>query len=62
MNLANSLTLVISSCEAYSDLWENRILLLDGNWPGIEVKTVIVTDKIHSGGLKNVTILSSGAI
>lgn len=39
--------LLISSCEAYSDLWDIHIQLLDKNWPDRGIPTTIITDKKH---------------
>lgn len=39
--------LLISSCEAFSDLWEYHIQLLDENWGDRNIPTTIVTDKVH---------------
>lgn len=62
MELKDKLTMVISSCEAYSDLWDNHILLLNENWKDRDIKTVIVTDKIHESNYQDIEIFSAGAL
>lgn len=60
MNLKDKLTLVISSCEGYSDLWNNHVDLLNENWPDRSIDTVIVTDKIHEAKFSNVRVFPAG--
>lgn len=62
VELKDKLTMVISSCEAYSDLWDNHILLLNENWKDRDIKTVIVTDKIHESNYQDIEIFSAGAL
>lgn len=60
MELKDKLTMVISSCEAYSDLWDNHILLLNENWKDRDIKTVIVTDKVHESNYQDIEIFPAG--
>lgn len=60
MNLNNELILIISSCESYSDLWENHMKLLNQNWAERNIDTVIVTDKHHDGKVENAKIFCAG--
>ena len=43
--LKNKLTLVIHTCDKFSDLWDGHISLLNKNWSDREIKTLLVTDK-----------------
>ena len=43
--LKEKLTLVINSCDKFSDLWENHIDILNKSWPDREAETLLVTDK-----------------
>ena len=60
VELKDKLTMVISSCEAYSDLWDNHILLLNENWKDRDIKTVIVTDKVHESNYQDIEIFPAG--
>lgn len=60
MELKDKLSMMISSCENYSDLWENHITLLRENWPDRTIKATIVTDRKHDGELKGVNIFPAG--
>ena len=60
MLLKDKLSLVISSCEAYSDLWDNHIALLRENWADRSIDAVIVTDKKHNSPYSDVEVFSSG--
>ena len=60
MELKDKLTMVISSCEAYSDLWDNHILLLNENWKDRDIKAVIVTDKVHESNYQDIEIFPAG--
>lgn len=60
MKLKNKLTMVISSCEAYSDLWANHVALLHENWTDREIDAVIVTDKKNATFFPDVSIFEAG--
>jgi hypothetical protein len=60
VKLENKLTMVISSCEAYSDLWNNHVTLLRENWKDREIDAVIVTDKEHESPYTDVHVFSAG--
>lgn len=60
MKLSEKLTMVISSCEAYSDLWENHIALLHENWTDRPIEAVIVTDKQHENPFSDISIYAAG--
>ena len=54
--------LLISSCEAYSDLWDIHIKLLNKNWKNRNIVTTIVTDCEHTGKVDpSVSVFAAGA-
>ena len=58
--LKEKLTLVINSCDKFSDLWENHIDILNKSWPDREAETLLVTDKDTSASFEGVEIFSAG--
>lgn len=60
--LTDKMTLLIHSCNAYSDLWDGQITLLERNWHDRNIRTVILTDEnTHNYNYKGVEILCAGA-
>ena len=41
----DDIVMIIMSCDAFSDLWDGYVRLLEQNWPNRHIKAVIVTDK-----------------
>lgn len=60
MKIEEKLTILISSCEAYSDLWDNHVKLLNENWKNRKIDAVIVTDKEHLCSYPNVRVFPAG--
>lgn len=58
--LQNKVTLLIFSCDKFSDLWDGHVKLLEKNWPDRNMVTYIVTDKDTNKHYQNVGILSAG--
>lgn len=58
--LKDNLTLVIHSCDLYSDLWDGHVQLLNQNWGNRNLNTLLVTDKITTKQYNNVTLISAG--
>ena len=56
----NDFTVVISTCDKFSDLWDAHILLLNQNWPDRNVMTFLVTDKPTERKYDSVTIVAAG--
>lgn len=57
----NSLSIIISSCDSFSDLWDGHIRLLERYWADRQAaKTVLVTDKPTSKAYDNISILAAG--
>lgn len=60
MNLKEKLTMLISSCENYSDLWDNHVKLLNDSWKNRTIRAMIVSDKPHNGTYGNVDVFCAG--
>ena len=58
--MKNRYTLLIHSCDKFSDLWDAHIKLLERNWPDRNCPTFILTDSINEHIFRNVEILSAG--
>lgn len=54
------MTMLILSCDKFSDLWDGHVKQLEKHWPDRNMKTYIVTDKNTSKQYANVEILSVG--
>ena len=42
--MSKNMTMLILSCDKFSDLWDGHIKLLEENWPDRDMETFIVTD------------------
>ena len=42
--MSKNMTMLILSCDKFSDLWDGHIKLLEQNWPDRDMETYIVTD------------------
>lgn len=56
----NDITMLIFSCEKFSDLWDAHVRLLEENWPDRGMETYLVTDAEHKTNFANVSVLSAG--
>lgn len=56
----NQMTILIMSCDKFSDLWDGHVQLLEQNWGDRGMKTYLVTDKESDKTFEHVTILSTG--
>lgn len=61
MEKQHDYTLLISSCEAYSDLWEGNLTLLARNWPDRRGRAVLVTDRETERKFSGIEIFAAGA-
>ena len=52
------LSMIISSCDAYSDLWDIHVELLNKNWHDRQINTFIATDKITEKQYSDINIIS----
>lgn len=60
MQLQNNLTMIIHSCDKFSDLWDVHVQFLEKNWGDRNIPTYILTDKENKKEYQNVSILSAG--
>lgn len=58
--MKDKLTMVIHSCDKFSDLWDVHVKLLNRNWPKRNIKTLLVTDKKSYIEYNNIQIISAG--
>lgn len=56
----NMFSVLTSSCDKYSDLWDIHVQLLEKNWNNREYDTYIVTDKNSEKEYANVRMVSVG--
>ena len=54
------MTMLILSCDKFSDLWDGHVKQLEEYWPDRKMETYIVTDKKSDKKYANVKILSVG--
>lgn len=60
MELSEKLTLMIQTCEAFSDLWETHFRLLEESWPNCPVRRVLVTDAPTDAAFPGVEVFCAG--
>lgn len=60
MQLKNNLTMIIHSCDKFSDLWDMHVALLEKNWGERDIPTYVLTDKETSKTYENVSVISAG--
>lgn len=58
--MKDRLTMVIHSCDKFSDLWDTHMYLLNRNWTKRNIKTLLVTDKKNDRKYDNIQIISAG--
>ena len=58
--LQEELTLLIFSCDKFSDLWDGQVKLLEKYWHDRRIQTYIVTDKENNRKFGNVELLCAG--
>lgn len=59
--LNDKLTLVINTCDKFSDLWNDHIKFLNKNWNNREIDTFLVTDEKTDRSFQGVKVFSSGS-
>lgn len=59
--LDHKLTLLIHSCDKFSDLWDAHTGLLAANWPDRRCRTVILTDAPTDAYYDDIEIVSAGS-
>jgi hypothetical protein len=60
MVMENNFSIIISTCDKFSDLWDAHVLLLNQNWADRNVETFLVTDKPTDRTFENVTVVAAG--
>lgn len=55
------ITLLINSCDKFSDLWEIQCSLLAKNWGDRNCRTILLTDKPTDFKYDNIEVISAGA-
>lgn len=58
--LKNKMTMLILSCELFSDLWDAHVSQLEKYWSDRGMDTYIVTDKPHETNYEHVNVISAG--
>lgn len=58
--LSDKLTLIVHSCQKFSDLWDAHFLLLDKNWDDRGVRTILATDEPTEWSHPGVEVFSAG--
>ena len=58
--LEGRLTLLINTCEAFSDLWDTHFRFLEENWGDRTVKTCLLTDRDTDRTFDGVSVISAG--
>ncbi len=58
--IENNFTVIISTCDKFSDLWDANIQLLNQNWADRNAETFLVTDKPTDRTFENVTVVAAG--
>lgn len=58
--MKKNLSMIVSSCDKFSDIWEAQIALLNRNWADRNMETILVTDKPTNLNFKQVRIFSAG--
>lgn len=56
----DQMTMLIISCDKYSDLWNGHVHLLEEHWQDRRIKTIIVTDKNTEKKFDNVSVIVAG--
>lgn len=57
----NKISMMIISCNNFSDLWDGHVKLLEQNWPDRDMKTYLVTDAPTTKKYPGIQIISAGA-
>ncbi len=58
--MSKNMTMLILSCDKFSDLWDGHIKLLEQNWPDRDMQTYIVTDAPTNKNYENIKIIEAG--
>ena len=59
--MSKNMTMLILSCDKFSDLWDGHVKLLEQNWHDRDIDTYIVTDAPTKKSYPNIKIINAGA-
>lgn len=59
--MRDKMTMLILSCDAFSDLWDGHVKLLEKNWSDRNVDTYIVTEGEIDKSFENVKLFKAGS-
>lgn len=60
MSLSGRLSLVVHSCDKFSDLWDAHFYLLNKNWRDRNIDSFLVTDRETDKKYEGVSVISAG--
>lgn len=58
--MESNFSVIISTCDKFSDLWDANIQLLNQNWADRNAETFLVTDKPTDRTFEGVTVVAAG--
>lgn len=58
--MRNDITLIINSCDKFSDLWDSHIALLERNWGDRDMRTLLLSDVSTSRRFNHVEVVCAG--
>lgn len=58
--MSKNMTMLILSCDKFSDLWDGHVQLLEKNWPDRDMETLLITDAPSSKSYPGIRILPAG--
>ncbi|MEH7159007.1 hypothetical protein [Neobacillus drentensis] len=58
--IKDKLSLLIHTCDKFSDLWDTHIMLLNKNWANRNIDTFLVSDNKPSKSFEGIKLLSAG--
>lgn len=59
--MSKNMTMLILSCDKFSDLWDGHIKLLEQNWSDRDMETFIVTDAPTDKSYPGIRVINAGA-
>ena len=59
--MASDLTILIQTCQGYSDLWQPHLDFLSRNWPDCPFRRLLVTDAPTQRRFPGIEVVSAGA-
>ena len=59
--MSKNMTMLILSCDKFSDLWDGHIKLLEENWPDRDMETFLITDAPTDKCYPGIQVVNAGA-